>query len=356
VQPERHVLSNNRTRLQILATSWGVAFSMAMLGACPPLAASETGAGAVGSVPPLRQSKPLVRVAVAQTQIKPGDLKAGQDTVDALAPWFARAAAEKADLLVLPEYLLGEFHLPDGLTDKLCSVVRQHNVNVVVGGWEYLPGEKIQHPPKPGTYANTVLVVSRVGKIAGKHRKMHAALGAASPYNWPPEPGELGEHTMVLGTENAVVDLDFGRIGLLTCYDGYFFESFTMPSLRGAEILIWVNSRAGMVEPHIIKAASFLTTTHVVASNQSVGCGSAICPFPGWFLAAVADKLGEEAFIVADLNLEELRQHRLNNRMFHQRRPEVYKTVTESWRPWEAYPDLTPFSYGKNSSKETKKQ
>ena len=59
-----------------------------------------------------------------------------------------------------------------------------------------------------------------------------------------------------------------------------------------------------MVEPHIVKAASFLTTTHVVASNQSVGCGSAICPYPGWSLAAVADKQGEEAFIIADLNLD----------------------------------------------------
>jgi N-carbamoylputrescine amidase len=319
----------------------------------PAFAAGQPSVESAGKVPPLRQSKPSVRVAVAQMQIKPADLKPGQDTVDALAPWIQRAATGKVDLLVFPEYLLGDFHLPNALTEKLCAAAKQHDINVIVGGWEYLPGEKIQHPPKPGTYANTVLVVSRDGKIAGKHRKMHAALGAASPYSWPPQPGELGEHTMVLGTENAVVDLDFGRIGLLTCYDGYFFESFTMPSLRGAEILVWVNSRGGMVEPHIVKAASFLTTTHVVASNQSVGCGSVICPYPGWSLAAVADKLGEEAFIVADLNLDELRHHRLNNRMFHQRRPEAYKAVSEAWRPWEAYPELTPFSYDKNPT-ETK--
>ena len=298
-----------------------------------------------GNVLPLKQSKDTVRVAVAQMTIKRDELKPGQDTVDALVPWMQRAAAEKADLLVFPEYLLGDFQLPDKLTDKLCEAAKRFNLNVIVGGWEYLPGHKIQHPPEPGTYANSVLVVSRDGKIAGKHHKMHSAVGPNSPYNWPPDPGERGEQTMVRGDENGVVDLDFGRIGLLTCYDGYFFESFEMASLRGGEVLIWVNSRPGMVEPHIVKAASFITCTHVVAVNQSIGCGSAICAYPGWALAAVAEKQGEDAFIVANLDLAKLRQERLNNRMFHQRRPEIYTPITQAWEPWQAYPELKPFSY-----------
>ena len=301
------------------------------------------------SVPPLKQAKNTVRVAVAQMVIKPDELKPGQDTVDALLPWIKRAAAEKADLVVLPEYLLGAFHLPDPLTDKLCVAAKSNDIHIIVGGWEYLPGKQIQHPPEPYTYANTVLVVSRDGKIAGKYRKMHSAVGPNSPYSWPPEPGERGEQTMVLGTESAVVDLDFGRIGLLTCYDGYFFESFQMPSLRGAEVLVWVNSRGGMVEPHILKAASFITCTHVVAVNQSVGCGSAIVPYPGWTMAAVAEKLGEQKLIVANLDLEEIRKQRLNNRMFHQRRPEAYGPITQAWQPWTAYPDLKPFSYDDKS-------
>ena len=296
------------------------------------------------TVPPLKHAKGIVRVAVAQMTIKADGFKPGQDAVDAFVPWMQRAAADKADLLVFPEYLLGDFHLPDALTDKLCAAAKRYNLNVIVGGWEYLPGKTIQHPPEPGTYANCVLVASRDGKIVGKHWKMHGAIGAP-PYFWPPEPDERGEQTMVLGEENGVVDLDFGRIGLLTCYDGYFFESFQMPSLRGAEMLVWVNSRGGMVEPHIIKAASFMTCTHVIASNQSVGCGSAICPWPGWALAAVAEKAGEDTLIVANLDLAELRKQRLNNRMLHQRRPEIYSPITQAWQPWKAYPDLKPFEY-----------
>lgn len=300
--------------------------------------------------------KDQVRVAVAQMQIHQKDLKSGVSSVDLLEPWVKKAAVQNADLIVFPEYLLGAFHLPDSLTRQLCKIAKEHNINLVVGGWEYLAGKKIQHPPVPGSYANTLLVVSREGKVVGKHRKMHAAVGPNSPYCWPPEPDERGENTMLLGEGNGVVQLDFGKIGLLTCYDGYFFESFQMPSLKGAEILVWVNARGGMVEPHIIQAASFITCTHVVASNQSVGCGSAICSYPGWALDRAAPKPGSEALLVADLNLKELRQQRLNNRMFHQRRPEIYKPLVKGWKPWEAYPNLTPFGYEKKVKPESAQQ
>ena len=296
-------------------------------------------------VRPLARSKDSVRVAVAQMEIDPGSLKPGQDTVDALDPWMARAADQSAGLLVFPEYLLGPFHLEGELVDKLCAHAKRHNLNVIVGGWEHPADQPIKQPPDPGTYSNTLLVIDRAGKVAGTHRKMHAAVGPHSPYCWPPGPGEKGENTMVLGKQNGVVDLDFGRIGLLTCYDGYFFESFQMPSLRGAEVLVWVNSRGGMVEPHIIQAASFITCTHVVASNQSVGCGSAICSYPGWRLDQAAPKPGSEAFLVGDLDLKEIRNQRLNNRMLHQRRPEIYQPLVEQWEPWRAYPDLKPFEY-----------
>jgi len=316
-----------------------------------PTAAMADPAGDGEIVTPLSRSKESVRVAVAQMQIDPSSLEPGQDTVDALVPWMKRGADAKADLLVFPEYLLGSFRMQGEhgkhgeLIERLCVKAKEYDLNLIVGGWEHFPGHAIQHPPAPGTYANTVLVIGRDGKLAGKHRKMHAAVAPRSPYCWPPEAGEQGENTMVLGMKNGVVDLDFGRIGLLTCYDGYFFESFQMPSLRGAEVLVWVNSRGGMVEPHIIQAASFITCTHVVASNQSVGCGSAICSYPGWALQHAAPEPGTEAFLVGDLDLKELRAQRLNNRMFHQRRPEIYQPLVEPWKPWRAYPDLKPFDY-----------
>ncbi len=221
----------------------------------PALAIAEP-PGKDGRVLPLSQSKDSVRVAVAQMEIDSSSLSPGQDTVDALVPWMKRAADEKADLIVFPEYLLGSFHLEGDLVEKLCSKASEHNLNVIVGGWEHFPQHEIKHPPAPGTYANTVLVVGRDGKVA-----------------------------------------------------------------------------------------SFITCTHVVASNQSVGCGSAICSYPGWALQHSAPKPSSEAFLVGDLDLKEIRAQRLNNRMLHQRRPDIYQPLVERWEPWRAYPDLKPFEY-----------
>jgi len=171
---------------------------------------------------------------------------------------------------------------------------------------------------------------------------MYAAIGANSPYCWPDEEGVVGEGMMLPGEGSQVYDMDFGRIGVLTCYDGYFFPSFEVPSLKGAEVLVWVNSRAGAIEEHIVKAASFMTCTHVIASNQAVGAGSMVCAYPANILG-IAPK--GEAFITGTLNLSELRIQRKNNRMLHQRRPEILKDLGKSWNPWDAYPEIPFFAY-----------
>ena len=117
---------------------------------------------------PIVSYKDSVRVAVAQMQIKSDQLSEEETTVDALVPWIEKAVDKQADLVVFPEYLLGNFHLPNKLTDQLCAVAKKHKVNIIVGGWEYLPGEPIVHPPKEKTYANTILVVDRNGKNRGQ--------------------------------------------------------------------------------------------------------------------------------------------------------------------------------------------
>ena len=43
---------------------------------------------------------------------------------------------------------------------------------------------------------------------------------------------------MERGTDLPVFDFDFGRVGILTCYDGWFPESFRSLSLKGAELIV----------------------------------------------------------------------------------------------------------------------
>ncbi len=279
-----------------------------------------------------------VRIAAVQMTVGPEG-----DVVAAMRPQVERAAKEGNDLVVFPEYNLGNFKVPDAKTDAVCALAREHNINLIAGGWEFLGDHPVGWPPTPNTYANSALIIGRDGKIAGKHHKMYAAVGFGSPYFWPAFPGELGENTMVPGNGSEVIALDIGKIAVLTCYDGYFFESFTSPSLRGAEILVWINGRGGAVEEHIVRTASFMTCTHVVATNQGVGAGTQICAYPG-STQAITHEAGD-AYISAELDMAFLRLQRRNNRMLHQRRPELSAPLAQPQQPWQAYPDIPLFQF-----------
>jgi hypothetical protein len=45
----------------------------------------------------------------------------------------------------------------------------------------------------------------------------------------------------------------------------------------------------------------------------------------------------ETDYITATIDLESLREFRLNSRVFHQRRPELYAPLARTWEPWRAY-------------------
>lgn len=297
--------------------------------------------GDTASIPvaPLKQSKDKIRVAAVQMDTE----DATAAILSAMRPHVARASAEGADLIVFPEYILRNFKIPDATTEGLCALAHEHRINLIAGGWETLGENPIQYPPVQGTYANCALIINRAGVIVGKHHKMYAAIGDGSPYFWPASPGELGENTMVSGLQSDVIELDFGRIAVLTCYDGYFFESFTSPALRGAEILVWINGRGGSVEEHIVRTASFMTCSHVIGTNQSIGAGTQICSYPG-NIKATTKNVGE-AYITAELDLAALRVQRRNNRMAHQRRPELSLPLSQPWQPWAAYPEIPLFEH-----------
>ena len=290
------------------------------------------------SVPTLAHADATIKVAAVQMNATGTQA----EVLETLRPYVERAGKEGVDLIVFPEYVLGDFKISDTLTNGLCALAKKHHLNLIAGGWQTLGDYPITHPKEPGAYANCALVINRDGIIAGMHYKNYAAIGA-SPHFWPATPGELGENTMKPGDGHTVVELDFGKVGVLTCYDGYFFHSFQAPSMLGAEVLVWINGRGGAVEDYIVRAASFMACTHVIATNQDVGAGTAICAYAGNMLAR-AEEPGP-AYLTAELNLDTLRDRRRNNRMFHQWRPELVAPLAEPQQPWEAYPDLPLYQY-----------
>ena len=276
---------------------------------------------------PVERRMDHIKVAAVQTLVPEGD-----DAVAATAGLLARAGREGVDLIVFPEYHLG--HVTEGGPEiaAVGAACAAANVNAVVGAW-------LDRPGKPSL--NAALVFDRTGALLGHYDKMHAAIGS-DPHSWPPHGHEEEWHMEPgagAGPGTGLFDMDFGRLGVMTCYDGYFPESSHCLSLEGAEVIAWINGRYGAIEDYLVRGYCFTGFVHMVAANQSTGAGTQIAAFPGKILE-ISTEPRKDYFLTGELDLAMLREYRVNARMFHQRRPEAYGALTRHHPVWLDYPDL----------------
>lgn len=244
---------------------------------------------------------------------------------DKLIPYIERAAADGADLVVFPELYMGLFRVPHPETEKVSKAARENNINVIVGTFEIVDDA--------GEYVNSTLVFNREGEIIGRYWKMYQAVGDA-PYGWPPKVDDP-EWIAFAGEDTPVFDLDFGRIGILTCYDGYFPELFRQLSLKGAEVIIWPNARHGLVEDYIVKTNMQANYVHMICTNKAIGGGTMIAHWPT-NIVSISNEAKED-YHVADLNMAQLRHARTHAREFHQRRGAMHAELAHDFPVWEYY-------------------
>ena len=132
------------------------------------------------------------------------------------------------------------------------------------------------------------------------------------------------EWEMQAGESLPVFDFDFGRVGIMTCYDGWFPEPARVLSLRGAELIVWINGRRGNVEEFIVKSTIFQSHVAMVTTNQSYGGGTMIADMSRWPDVTAKARVRTEAFIISEINLKQIRDRRSHSRNFAQRRPDLY--------------------------------
>lgn len=243
-----------------------------------------------------------------------------------LVPYIDRAGRDRADLIVFPEYLLGHIEIPGPATERIAAAAKANSVYVIVGCWEKVNGD---------AFANVALIFGRDGQIVGRYRKTHAAVDyfeGNEPWRRPLE-GKTREWMLVndpewimkRGDDLPVFELDFGKIGVMTCYDGWFPEPPRVLSLRGAEVIVWVNGRRGNVEDFIVRSVMFQSHVAMVTSNQAYGGGTMIGD--GISQILVQSPPQEEAYIIANIDLGKVRALRANSRNFAQRRPDLYQEI-----------------------------
>ncbi|MEI7905172.1 MAG: carbon-nitrogen hydrolase family protein, partial [Candidatus Firestonebacteria bacterium] len=187
-----------------------------------------------------------------------------------------------------------------------------------------------------GRVYNTVALIDRKGKVAGKYRKAHLPQGE--------------KKTFSPGNSLPVFKTDFGTLGILVCYDMNFPESAITLALKGAEIILWPtmwpsHTPSSLYMDTYLKGTAMMNGVFVVSSSyskpdpDSADTGRSAIVSPTGLILADTDY--SPGFASAELMLErcslkqktcELATHKHEFRRVAwglQRRPELYKAITE---------------------------
>jgi beta-ureidopropionase len=215
--------------------------------------------------------------------------------------------------------------IPDGPTVKLMQeVARKHGMVVIVPIYE----EEIT-----GVYYNTAAVIDADGKYLGKYRKNH--IPHTKPGFWEKyyfKPGNLGYPTF---------ETAFARIGVYICYDRHFPEGARALGLNGAEIVFNPSATvAGLSEylweleqpAHAVANGYFVGAINRVGHEQPWDIGefygkSYFCNPRGKIIAQASRDSDE--LVVADLDLDQIREVRNVWQFFRDRRPETYDALVK---------------------------
>lgn len=210
--------------------------------------------------------------------------------------------------------------VPDGPTVKLMQeVARDHGIVLIA---------PIYEEEQSGLYYNTAAVIDADGKYLGKYRKNH--IPHVAPGFWEKfyfRPGNLGYPTF---------ETAFARIGVYICYDRHFPEGARALGLNGAEIVFNPSATVAGLSEYLWKLEQ---PAHAVANGYFIGAINRVGYEEPWKIGEFygqsyfCDPRGQiiaegprddDAVVVADLNLDMIREVRNTWQFYRDRRPETY--------------------------------
>jgi len=249
------------------------------------------------------------------------------------------AAAKNVQILCLQELFYGPYFcaeqktkwyemvekVPDGPTTKLMQdLAKKYNMVIVVPVYE---------EEMTGVYYNTAAVIDADGKYLGKYRKHH--LPHCDPGFWEKfyfRPGNLGF---------PVFKTAYADIGVYICYDRHFPEGARALGLNGAEIIFNPSATVAGLSEYLWELEQ---PAHAVANGYFVGAinrvgieapwnigefyGSSYFCSPRGKIIAQASRDKDE-LLIADLDLEEIKEVRNVWQFYRDRRPEAYEDLTK---------------------------
>lgn len=262
---------------------------------------------------------------VASLQFNPQLYKV-QDNIQRLYSMVEQAAKGGANLIVSPEMGITGYHfydreelaryadtVPGKYTDIFVRLAVQYKCYIVIG----LP--ELDLPS--GLYYNTAALIGPEGYI-GKYRKIHL---------W-----ETETHWAVWGNKGMpVFDTPIGNIAMIICMDAYFFETFRLAAVQGADVVAFLTNSSGGSLANL-QARAKENGLYIISANRSdqeLGYsmkGNSAIWHPDGKLLAVAGMEGEE--IVK--SILDPRQFDNHGKLLKRRRPELYHDLALHISPW----------------------
>ena len=262
-----------------------------------------------------------------------------QYMIDKHVSLIEQAAAQQVQVLCLQELFYGPYFpaeqnarwfamvekVPEGPTVRLMQeLAKKHGMVLIVPVYE---------EAMPGVYYNTAAVLERDGTYLGKYRKTH--IPHLEPGFWEKfyfKPGNTGY---------PVFDTSVGKVGVYICYDRHFPEGARALGLNGAELVFNPSATvAGLSEylweleqpAHAVANGYFVGAINRVGWEQPWEIGefygkSYFCDPRGQIVAQGSRDRDE--VIVADLDLDEIRQVRTTWQFYRDRRPDTYDELLE---------------------------
>ncbi|MFQ6096561.1 MAG: carbon-nitrogen hydrolase family protein, partial [Armatimonadota bacterium] len=150
---------------------------------------------------------------------------------------------------------------------------------------------------------NSAVILDRTGAEVGRYAKVHVT------------EKEKQDYGVVPGGEYPTFDLDFGRAGVMICYDGHFPEVAGILALAGADIIFFPSLQRGYGEQNIevqVRARALDNAVHVVRSSYGVPAGQPWTPGKVAGLSCIVNDGGRiiancgrhEGYAIADVDLD----------------------------------------------------
>ena len=196
-------------------------------------------------------------VRLGTIHYRPDNTTSPKDNLKQFGKFITIAGEQNADIVCLPEgitvvstgksYVEVSETIPGPTTAFLGQLAKKYKMYIVAGIYE----------KEKSVVYNTAVLIGRDGELHGKYRKV--AL-----------PREEIDGGITPGNSFPVFDTDFGKIGMMICWDVYFPEPARMLALQGAEIIfmpIWGGDLT------LAKARAIENQIYLVSSSYDMKTG-----------------------------------------------------------------------------------